>query len=79
MTIQPDPPTIADLAHAVLMGSARPGDLRALAARVLEEHAQWRQREHLVRGLEGQVARLQSELDAALSLVTTLEGVVRDA
>jgi len=65
-------PTIADLAHAVLMGAARDGDVRALAARALEESAQWKQRGHLVRGLEGQVQRLTSELDAALSLVESI-------
>ena len=65
-------PTIHDLATAVLSGAARHEDMKALAARALEESAQWRQREHLVRGLEGQVARLRSELDAALSLVESI-------
>lgn len=55
-------PTIADLAHAVLMGAARHDDIKALAARALEESAQWRQREHRIRGLEADLVQARARV-----------------
>lgn len=55
-------PSIADLAHAVLIGSARHDDIKALAARALEESAQWRQREHRIRGLEADLVQARARV-----------------
>lgn len=64
-------PTLHDLATAVLTGSARDADIKALAARVLEESAQWRQREHRIRGLEADLVQARArvrELEEVLQL-----------
>lgn len=55
-------PTIHDLATAVLTGAARHADVKALAARVLEESAQWRQREHRIRGLEADLVQARARV-----------------
>ena len=62
-------PTVHDLCTAVLAGAARHDDIKALAVLALEESAQWRQREHRIRGLEADLVQARARVRALEEVV----------